>query len=254
VSSVDLFPTIVQLGVGSPLSNQAMVDSSGIPIDGRSIADGQRAIVSVYAFSAYPRCDNISTKFSWQCVVSYAPCTRRPNIYMGYAVRTFDTKYVEWRPFRDVIVSCARPDTPFLSGHLASVSRRIKPVRQIDANASGTIWERTPVQREMFDDYPNQPSFAYGVWEADNVLVTHVGNGTQIAKAYELSAAIRWRFDSSFGAGGTSQPCSGNGWVRLITPSFWQTFVIGKQPSRADVRCECLSGWKGAECNMLAVG
>ena len=243
VSLVDLFPTVVQLAVGVNLPSQAVVDNSGIPIDGRSVLSSKEKI-STYTFSVYPRCTAVSAKSNWQCVVGTSPCSRRKNIFMGYAVRTETARYVEWRHFNDAFTKCEAPDYP---GLLPRTRARMTSVWQIDLAKTGTIWSLLPAQREMFENYPSTVDFTWGDWEKGNVLVDRLGNGDDIAIAHEMSSAIRWRFDPSF-TGQTSQPCSGNGWVRLVDRSLWTKFEPDRQPEFADIRCECLTGWKGALC------
>ena len=162
---------------------------------------------------------------------------------MGYAIRTVDTKYVEWRRFEDVFQDCAKPEWP---GLLNTTRNAMMSVHQVDVNATKTLWNEPPVQREMFEGYPTTPNFTWGLWELSNVLVDQLGNRTTVAKALELSAAIRWKFDPNFNNGQPSQPCSGNGQVKLTNPGLWVNY--DKEPARSDVSCECLPGWSGTEC------
>jgi len=243
VDLTNVFPTVIHLATGDDLAWKAQVDASGIPLDGKSVIQASRPVLAIYAFSQYPRCDLISRKANWQCVIGVTPCSRIRNKFMGYAVRTTTTRYVEWRRFSDVFTRCQVPTWPGLA---TATRRRMKRVFQINANATGTVWTDLPFQREMFDDFPDSVDFQWGQWERENALVSRIGNTSDIVSALELSSAIRWRFDPSFTGGAPGQPCSGNGYVRLRNVTQWNSF--NAQPSRADVKCECLSGFSGEEC------
>jgi iduronate 2-sulfatase len=244
VDLVDIFPTIVDLATGQSLGRQAKVDNSGIPIDGRSLVSSRR---SLYAFSQYPRCDKVSQKANWQCVIATTPCGRLPNIFMGYTVRILNQKYVEWRPFNDVFTGCSRPTWPGMS---KIDFQRLRPVRQMDVNRTGTVWSKLPVQRELFQDYQDDDSNGqWGQWERSNALVDNLHDQSRIITALELSAAIRWRFDPSFARNSPEQPCSGNGYVRLSNKGLWASF--DRQPERSDVECQCIGAWSGDECQRL---
>ena len=239
VSLVDVFPTVVELGTGQRLGHKARVDNSSLPLDGRSLLHNSP---SLYAFSQYPRCADVSTKNNWQCVIATRSCGRIANKYMGFAVRIWGQKYVEWRPFADVHTKCTRPSWPGLTKNIRNLLKR---VRQIDPARTGTRWDKLPVQREYFTDYKDNVRFRWGDWEHKNRLVDK--NPNTVADAIELSAAIKWRFDPSFSVGSPEQPCSGNGLVKLRNRAAWRDF--SRDPKREDVECRCLPGWGGPQCD-----
>lgn len=247
VGTIDLFPTVVHLATGRELALDAMVDSSNLPLPGRSVLAGKGKDVTVYTFSQYPRCEMVSSSNGWQCVISRdSKCDRLPNTYMGYMARTVGEKYVEWRHFVDSFTTCERPTWPGLSSKQRS---QLKKMWQIDSNLTQAVWTQPAAQRELFTDYQTSTTpLVWSSWEFGNALVG--GNQTKVVQSLEMSAAIRWRFDSEFN-GVAQQPCGGHGLVKLRTPAKWTNYLM--QPARADVRCQCVRGWTGSECQTQAV-
>lgn len=242
----DLFPTIVHLATDINLPHNAIIDESGIALDGKSVLQPKRDTLQVYTFAHYPRCSQISANGGWECVTSGRPCGRKPNTFMGYMVRTASIKYVEWRYFKEHFTHCARPAWEGLD---LKLRMQMKPVQQINASETFTLWSTIPKQREMFTDYPNSSDFQWGRWEKENVLVETPNKHSEIVLALELSAAIRWRFDPGFTPfSKTSLPCSGNGWVRLGQPAKWSS--LAQQPAFQDIVCSCLAGFQGKYCSV----
>jgi len=242
VGSIDIFPTVVYLATGIDLPRGSIVDDSGLPLDGQNLVRPNNT--RPYTFAQYPRCQNISTDVGWQCINGVYRCQRLPNTFMGFMVRTVDTKYVEWRHFQDYFTTCARPNWPRFNKVFVA---KTMPVWQIDPTKTFTIWNRNAVQREMFENYPTTTDFQWGDWEMENVLVSRLGNQNDTVTALQLSVAIRWRFDPTFAPQGASEPCSGNGYVRLSNPSLWTNFNV--QPSFQQVYCLCFNAWTGAICD-----
>ena len=67
--------------------------------------------------------------------------------------------------------------------------------------------------------------------------------------ALEFSAAIRWSFDPMFSPYGADEPCSGNGYVRPISPSNFMN--LDQQAIFSDLFCECLEGFIGKICQRI---
>ncbi|KAH9256386.1 hypothetical protein BASA81_005643 [Batrachochytrium salamandrivorans] len=242
VGTIDLFPTVVHLATGKELVMDATVDTSNLPLPGRSVLSENGKDVTVYTFSQYPRCELISSSSGWQCVISRGgKCDRLPNTYMGYMVRTIGEKYVEWRHFTDSFTKCDRPNWPGLS---SKQRNRLSKMWQIDSNLTQAVWTQPAAQRELFTDYQTSSiPLVWSNWEFNNALLD--GNQTKIIQSLEMSAAIRWRFDAQFN-GVTQQPCNGHGLVKLKAPKKWTNYLL--QPTRADVQCQCVHGWTGLEC------
>lgn len=242
VNTIDVFPTVVHLATGVELEHNAIVDASNLTVSGRSLLGNRE---NVYTFSQYPRCQLVSTAQGWKCITSSGNCDRRESLYIGYMVRTVEKKYVEWRPFQDKFTQCAKPMWP---KQTSAITKRLKKMWQIDAAETHTLWNESPaVQRELFDDYRNTQPIKWSNWEFENVLVHK--RHADVLLALEMSAAIRWRFDPEFTERGVAEePCSGHGKVRLRFPQRWNGYLT--QPARGDVKCECLQGWYGEECEL----
>ena len=245
VNLVDLFPTVVHLATDLNLPREATVDTSGMQLDGWSVLQKDRPVLSLYTFSMMPRCNLVVNRRRWQCNVAFTPCGRLRNTYIGIMVRTRTKKLIEFRHFNDVFTRCERPNWPGLN---AATRARIMPVFQIDPARTKTDFSRPPIQHIMHDDLPGEPDAKWGDWEKSNILVDRMNNTSLIADALELSAAIRWKFDPDFA--GATEPCSGNRYVRLRNQTQWTSLL---QPiSRGDVACECLTGFSGEECGTAA--
>ena len=242
INLVDLFPTVVHLATDVVLPREATVDTSGMQLDGWSVLQKDRPVLSLYTFSMVHRCNAVHTIHRWQCIIGVTACSRLPNLFIGLMVRTKTKKYVQWRRFHDKITHCDRPNWPGMS---PAARARIMPVNQIDPSQTKTDFTSPPVQQELYEDLPGEAIAAWGDWEKSNVLVDKMNDTSVIGDAMELSAAIRWKFDPDFA--GAVEPCSGNGIVRLVNRSAWVSADM--DPEREDVVCECLEGFAGPECN-----
>ena len=231
VSLLDIFPTLIELA-----DTRSFNDSTGLPLEGVSFAPTlQNGREEQYAaYSQYPRCQGLGETQNRDCVraqsyFSDGTCSGgtnrgRPAItYMGYSLRTKNYRYVEWRPFQEVRSRCGKLTWEGLdSANLGLESARW----QIDPEATGTLWEQPPVERELYD-YSTEQYFS-NFTEGPN-LASNTEYGALVA---DFSEMIRRKFNS------TTDPCNNRGHLRLN--------------SEGGATCECIDPWTGTECSTIA--
>lgn len=226
VSLLDIFPTLIDLAEGTDFD-----DGTSLPLEGVSFAPTLlTAREEQYAaYSQYPRCQGLGETQNRDCVRAQSyfndgSCNdgvnrgRPPITYMGYSLRTKNYRYVEWREFVEVRDSCSK----LTWEGLASSNTQLEINRwQINAEQSRTLWDRAPVEVELYD-YSEEEHFS-NFTEGPNLAPD-----TQYeALLAQFSEMIRRKFNS------TEDPCNNRGHLYPENET-----------------CACIEPWTGQQCEI----
>lgn len=239
---VDIFPTLIDL-VGEDSSQYT--DNSGIALDGISLksvlVDGVSEHHAV-AYSQYPRCvcNRQRETPAHSCPAStvylgrrdidapndvqFHPCTASVNdfdqnkctrpkiIWMGYSVKTENWKYVEWRPYNEVQTEC-------------KVGEHFELTLGTDQELSGTDWDGTPIERELYNISSRE------FFGQDGLEIKNLAGFTEfedIVAGFSEMVVQKHRYGNTI--------CSNHG------------FLV--RDTNKEMICQCSFGWSGKYCSV----
>jgi len=142
-SSIDVFPTLIQLHQQKTASN----------LDGVSIIGTTQPI----AISQYPRCQQLGVIQTEDCMTSISTCNRPIIQYMGYLIvheiNGVIYRYSEWYPFKEVRKKCEWPNWPNMPISLVN-NLGYGPVWTMELESS-TDFSKESIHRELYIDGTN---------------------------------------------------------------------------------------------------